>query len=161
MADLIFRVQRVVENEVGVAQDQLKRNGVDVIHGTGKFTDAHHLQVENGNGFVELEGQYIVIATGTKPAANSKVPSTGATSLIMTKYCVYHRYRRRLSLWAAASLASSMPACLPHSACELSLSAPTPARICRYEIVEALSYRMRDHRATMRLNEEKSKPSQK
>src|SRR5580700_4195137 len=61
MSDLIFRVQRVVENEVGVTQDQLKRNGVDVIHGTGKFTDAHHLQVENGNGFTEFEGQYIVI----------------------------------------------------------------------------------------------------
>jgi NAD(P) transhydrogenase len=56
---------------------QLKRNGVDVIHGTGKFTDAHHLQVENGNGFAEFEGQYIVIATGTKPAANSKVPING------------------------------------------------------------------------------------
>jgi NAD(P) transhydrogenase len=77
MADLIFRIQRVVENEVGVTQDQLKRNGVDVIHGTGKFTDANHLQVENGNGFAEFEGQYIVIATGTKPAANSKAPING------------------------------------------------------------------------------------
>ena len=28
MADLNFRVQHVVENEVGVIQDQLKRNGV-------------------------------------------------------------------------------------------------------------------------------------
>ena len=37
MADLNFRVQRVVENEVGVTQDQLKRNGVDVIHGTRKI----------------------------------------------------------------------------------------------------------------------------
>ncbi|HZS71366.1 MAG TPA: FAD-dependent oxidoreductase, partial [Candidatus Acidoferrum sp.] len=33
MADLSFRVQHVVENEVGVIQNQLKRNGVDLIHG--------------------------------------------------------------------------------------------------------------------------------
>lgn len=77
MRDLLFRVQRVVENEVGVTQDQLKRNGVDVIHGVAKFTDPHHIRVENGNGFSELEGDYVVIATGTKPAANDKVPING------------------------------------------------------------------------------------
>src|ERR1700758_1213918 len=37
MGDLNFRVQRVIENEVSVIQDQLKRNGVELIHGLGKF----------------------------------------------------------------------------------------------------------------------------
>ncbi len=77
MSDLLYRVQRVVENEVGVTQDQLKRNGIDVIHGIGKFMDAHHSRVENGHGFAELLGEFIVIATGTKPAANDKVPING------------------------------------------------------------------------------------
>src|SRR5580704_10750484 len=77
MGDLNFRVQRVVENEVSVIHDQLKRNGVDLIHGVGKFMDAHHIRVENNNGFSELEGQYVVLATGTKPAVNSKVPING------------------------------------------------------------------------------------
>src|SRR5580700_9514604 len=77
MSDLLYRVQRVVENEVGVTQDQLKRNGIDVIHGIGKFIDAHHIRVENGHGFAELLGEFIVIATGTKPAANDKVPING------------------------------------------------------------------------------------
>src|SRR5271163_3302784 len=85
MADVIFRIQRVVENEVGVTQDQLKRNGVDVLHGTGKFMDPHHLRVENGNGFAEIEGEYIVIATGTKPAKNRKCPSTAATLMNATR----------------------------------------------------------------------------
>ena len=79
MADLNFRVQHVIENEVAVTQDQLKRNGVDVIHGFGKFIDAHHLRVENGNGYTELEGQFFVVATGTKPASNPKVPINGRT----------------------------------------------------------------------------------
>src|SRR5271163_1566511 len=59
MGDLNFRVQHVVENEVGVIQGQLKRNGVDLIHGYAQFTDAHHLRVENNNGYAEVEGQYI------------------------------------------------------------------------------------------------------
>src|SRR3984893_16474368 len=77
MADLNFRVQRVIENEVSVIGDQLKRNGMDLIHGLGTFIDPHHIRVENNNGFSELEGQYVVLATGTKPAVNSKVPING------------------------------------------------------------------------------------
>jgi len=37
IADLNFRVQHVVENEIEVVQNQLKRNGVHIIHGTGRF----------------------------------------------------------------------------------------------------------------------------
>lgn len=35
MADLNFRVQRVIENEVAVIQDQFERNGVDLLERTG------------------------------------------------------------------------------------------------------------------------------
>ncbi|HEX3121241.1 MAG TPA: FAD-dependent oxidoreductase, partial [Candidatus Acidoferrum sp.] len=77
MADLNFRVQRVIENEVSVIQDQLKRNGVEIYHGMAKFLDPHHLRVENNNGFAELEGDFVIVATGTKPAVNPKVPING------------------------------------------------------------------------------------
>src|SRR6266851_5510818 len=77
MADLNFRVQHVVESEVGVTQNQLKRNGVDVIHGVGRFIDAHHIRVENSNGFAEFKAEYVVIGTGTKPSVNPKVPING------------------------------------------------------------------------------------
>src|SRR6266478_966299 len=70
MSDLNFRVQRVIENEVSVIGDQLKRNGVDVFHGLAQFTGPHQIRVENNNGFNELEGEYVIIATGTKPAVN-------------------------------------------------------------------------------------------
>src|SRR5260370_26330658 len=68
MADLNFRVQYVVESEIGVTQNQLKRNGVEVIHGAGRFMDAHHIRVETSNGFAEFEAEYVLIATGTKPS---------------------------------------------------------------------------------------------
>ena len=77
MADLNFRVQHVVENEVGVIQSQLKRNNVTVIHGNGCFTSPHLVRVANSSGFGEYEGEYIIIATGTKPAVNPKVPING------------------------------------------------------------------------------------
>src|SRR5205085_4919609 len=79
MADLNYRVQRVIESEVAVIQDQLQRNGVELMHGAGSFVDAHHVMVENGGGRNELEGANILIATGTKPAINAKVPVNGRT----------------------------------------------------------------------------------
>src|SRR6266849_8949275 len=77
MADLNFRVQHVVENEVAVVQDQLKRNGIDLVHGFAAFTDALHIRVESNLGYSEMEAQNIVIATGTKPAATPTVPVNG------------------------------------------------------------------------------------
>ena len=77
MNDLNFRVTRVIENEAAVLQDQLKRNNVDLYHGTGMFTDANHIRVENTTGFNELEAEFIVIATGTKPAVNPRVAING------------------------------------------------------------------------------------
>src|SRR6202521_3329617 len=58
MADLNFRVQHVIENEVGVVQDQLKRNGVELIHGIGEFADAKHIRVENANGSGESKPKF-------------------------------------------------------------------------------------------------------
>src|SRR5246127_2991465 len=73
MSDLNFRVNRVIENEDAVRQDQLRRNNVELFHGTAAFTDPHRLRVGNSMGFSELEAYYVVVATGTKPATNPKV----------------------------------------------------------------------------------------
>src|SRR5258708_9316309 len=79
MADLSYRIQRVIESEVSVIQAQLQRNGVDLLHGVGSFLDAHRIQVENGGGRNELEAANVLIATGTKPAANAKITVNGRT----------------------------------------------------------------------------------
>src|SRR5271170_186051 len=75
--DLIFRVQRVIENEVSVTHSQLQRNGVEVIHGTAQFTGPNRVRVEGANGYGELEADHIVIAVGTKPAESAKVSFNG------------------------------------------------------------------------------------
>src|SRR3974390_2018153 len=77
MSDLNFRVTRVIENETAVLQDQLKRNGVDLYHGIGAFASEHQIRVTNSSGYNELEAAYVVIAAGTKPAINAKVPTNG------------------------------------------------------------------------------------
>lgn len=156
MSDLLFRVQRVVENEVGVTQDQLKRNGVDVIHGIGKFMDSHHIRVENGHGFAELLGEFIVIATGTKPAANDKVPINGRNIIDSDQILSMPQIPRTLIVVGGGVIGVEYACMFATLGVRVIIVEKRP-RLLEFadtEMVEALSYQMRDHRATMRLNEE-------
>ena len=156
MSDVIFRIQRVVENEVGVTQDQLKRNGVDVLHGTGKFMDPHHLRVENGNGFAEFESEYIVIATGTKPAKNPKVPINGRNIIDSDQILSMPQIPRTLIVVGGGVIGVEYACMFATLGVRVIIVEKRP-RLLEFadtEMVEALSYQMRDHRATMRLNEE-------
>jgi NAD(P) transhydrogenase len=156
MADLNFRVQHVIENEVAVTQDQLKRNGVDVIHGFGKFIDAHHLRVENSNGYTELEGQFFVVATGTKPASNPKVPINGRTIINSDQILTMPQIPRTLIVVGGGVIGVEYACMFATLGVRVIIVEKRP-RLLEFadtEMVEALTYHMRDHRATLRLNEE-------
>jgi len=156
MADLNFRVSRVIENEVAVTQDQLKRNGVDVMHGFGKFVDAHRLRVENGNGYAELEGLYFVIATGTKPALNPKVPINGRNIIDSDQILTMPQIPRTLIVVGGGVIGVEYACMFATLGVRVIIVEKRP-RLLEFadaEMVEALMYHMRDHRATLRLNEE-------
>jgi NAD(P) transhydrogenase len=74
-ADLLARTQHVITKEVDVVRNQLMRNRIDLLIGHARFTDPHTIEIEDPNRREKLtvSGQYIVIATGTKPARPSGV----------------------------------------------------------------------------------------
>jgi NAD(P) transhydrogenase len=156
MGDLNFRVQRVIENEVSVIQDQLKRNGVDLIQGVGKFTDPHHIRVETNIGFSELEAEYVIIATGTKPAANPKVPINGRNIINSDQILTMPTVPRTLIVVGGGVIGVEYACMFATLGVRVIIVEKRP-RLLEFadtEMVEALSYHMRDRRATMRLTEE-------
>ncbi len=156
MADLSFRVQHVVENEVGVIQNQLKRNGVDLIHGMGRFLDPHRIRVENSGGFTELESEYVVIATGTKPAANPKVPINGR-NIINSDQILSMPHIPKTMIVVGGGVIGVEYACMFATLGVRVIIVEKRPRLLEFadaEMVEALMYHMRDQRTTMRLNEE-------
>ncbi len=156
MADLSFRVQRVIESEVSVIQDQLKRNGVDLIHGLGTFTGPHQVRVANDNGFSELEGEYIILATGTKPAVNPKVPINGRNIINSDQILAMPTLPRTLIVVGGGVIGVEYACMFATLGVRVIIVEKRP-RLLEFadtEMVEALSYHMRDRRATMRLNEE-------
>jgi NAD(P) transhydrogenase len=156
MADLNFRVQRVIENEIAVIQDQLKRNGVDLLHGTGQFVDAHHIRVGNSLGFSDLRGDFIIIATGTKPAANPKVPINGCTIIDSDQILTMPRLPKTFIVVGGGVIGVEYACMFAMLGVRVIIVEKRP-RLLEFadsEMVEALTYNMRDHRVTMRLNEE-------
>ncbi|MEY8017064.1 Si-specific NAD(P)(+) transhydrogenase [Mycobacterium servetii] len=74
-ADLLARTQHVVGKETDVVRNQLMRNRIDLLTGHGRFVDPHTIRVEDharGESTI-ITGDYVVIATGTRPARPSGV----------------------------------------------------------------------------------------
>jgi NAD(P) transhydrogenase len=156
MSDLNFRVTRVIENEAAVLQDQLKRNGIDLYHGYGSFIDPHHLRVENTTGFSELEAEFVVIATGTKPAVNPKVAINGRNIVNSDQILGIPAVPKTLIVVGGGVIGVEY-ACMFTTLGVRVIMVEKRPRLLEFadaEVVEALSYHMRDRRATMRLTEE-------
>jgi NAD(P) transhydrogenase len=156
MNDLNFRVTRVIENEAAVLQDQLKRNGVDLYHGIGSFVDPHNIRVANTTGFHELQADFVVIAVGTKPAANPKVPINGRNIVNSDQVLDMPTIPKTLIVVGGGVIGVEY-ACMFSTLGVRVIIVERRPRLLEFadaEMVEALSYGMRDRRATMRLNEE-------
>lgn len=72
--DLSYWCQHVIRNQTNVVNDQLARNGVEVIHGSGSLNGPHDVVVEHGSRATKLSTQYIFISTGTTPVRPEHVP---------------------------------------------------------------------------------------
>jgi len=158
MADLGFRVNQVVKTEVDVTQAQLARNGVEVVYGKASLTDAAHVRVENSRGQADIEAKTIIIATGTRPAASPTVPLNGRT-IINSDQILQIPEIPKTFIVVGGGVIGVEYACMfaiLGSRVILIEKRPRLLEFADSEIVEALSYHLRDQRVTMRLTEEVS-----
>lgn len=71
------RVRKVTESLRNGITAQLKQGGIDVYTGTGTIEAARQVSVRQGEETIRLESEYILIATGSRPA---KLPIPGIDS---------------------------------------------------------------------------------
>jgi NAD(P) transhydrogenase len=156
MEDLIFRIQRVIENEISVTHAQLQRNGIEVVHGTASFVTPHKVRVEGTRGFGELEADYVVIATGTKPAESPKVPFNGRN--IINSDQILNMPEIPKSLIIVGGGVIGMEYCCMFAVLGVRVTlVEKRSQLLDFadgEMVEALCYHLRDRRVVLRLNEE-------
>lgn len=156
MADLVFRVQHVIRNEIDVTSGQLSRNGVDMLFGIAAFVDPHTIRVTGSRGDIEYQADNILIATGTKPAVSAKVPLNNRNILNSDQILQMPEIPRTLIVVGGGVIGVEYTCMFAALGVRLILIEKRP-RLLEFadaEMVEALSYNLRENRVTMRLNEE-------
>ncbi|MEO8051207.1 MAG: Si-specific NAD(P)(+) transhydrogenase [Acidobacteriota bacterium] len=158
MADLAFRVQHVIRTEIEVTISQLNRNNIEVLTGYATFIDPNTVRVTSTMGVVEIRAEQFIIATGTKPATSPKVPINGRTIINSDQVLDIPEIPRTLIVVGGGVIGVEYACMFATLGVRVILIEKRP-RLLEFadsEIVEALSYHLRDQRVTMRLNEEVS-----
>ena len=156
MADLGFRVNQVIKTEADVTRAQLTRNGVEVITARASFIDATHVRIVNSLGQADIEAPVIIIATGTKPAASALVPINGRNIVNSDQILQMPEIPRTLIVVGGGVIGVEYACMFAVLGVRVILVEKRP-RLLEFadaEIVEALSYHLRDHRVILRLGEE-------
>ena len=156
MADLAFRVQHVIKTEIDVIQAQLSRNNIELITGIAAFTDSHNVRIQNTRGEENFSAEAIIIATGTKPACSPKVPINGRNIVNSDQVLAMPDMPKTLIVVGGGVIGVEYACMFATLGVRVILVEKRP-RLLEFadsEMVEALSYNLRDHRVTMRLNEE-------
>jgi len=156
MADLAYRVQAVVKTEIEVTEAQLSRNGIDVIHGIARFIDPHQVHVEGPQAETTLEADRIIIAVGTKPASSPKVLLNGTTIVNSDQILGIETLPHSLIVVGGGVVGVEYACMFAVLGVRVTLIEKRD-RLLEFadrEIIEALSYHLRDSRVTLRLGEE-------
>ena len=156
MSDLAFRVQAVIKTEIDVTEAQLSRNGIDVVHGIASFIDPHHVRVEGPQAELTLEAERVIIAVGTKPATSAKVPTNGRTIVNSDQVLGLESLPHSLIVVGGGVIGVEYTCMFAVLGVRVTLIEKRNRLLdfADQEIIETLSYHLRDMRVTLRLGEE-------
>lgn len=157
-ADLLARTQHVITKQVDVVRSQLMRNRIDLVLGHGRFIDPHTVLVEEDaqGERVTVSGDYIVIATGTKPVRPSGVEFDESRVLDSDGILDLRSLPASMVVVGAGVIGieyASMFAALGTKVTVVE-KRDTMLDFCDPEIVEALKFHLRDLAVTFRFGEE-------
>jgi len=155
--DLLSRARDVIEAENDVIRDQLRRNRVELIHGTGRFVEPHVLAVDTPDDVEHrLEASVVVIAVGTTPTHPAGVEFDGGTVLDSDGILNLGRIPASLVVVGAGVIGieyASMFAALGTKVTVVERHTRL-LEFCDAEIVEGLQYHLRELGVIFRFNEE-------
>ena len=156
MPDLLFRVDHVVKREVDVIRDQMRRNGIALFTGTARFLDPHTLEVSGARGVARIAAEKIVIATGTVGTEPQGVPVDGQSILTSDGILGLKEVPHTMTVVGAGVVGTEYASIFAVLGVEVTL-VDARARLLEFvdaEIIESLTYQMRNMNCTFRLHEE-------
>jgi NAD(P) transhydrogenase len=158
LQDLLFRVDPVVRHEIDVMRHQLRRNDVEIALAAASFVDPHTLQLEDidDGGLRRVTADKIVIAVGTEAARDPRMPMDRWSVFSSDDILELDALPRTLAVIGAGVIGCEYASMFAALGVRVTLVDMRP-RLLDFvdsEIVEALTYHMRERRVTLRLGEE-------
>lgn len=156
MADLVFRCQHVMKQEIDVIRQQLHRNRVRLLEGEASFLDPHTLKVTGHGGTVEVSAGYVVIATGTVPGAFESVEADCAGVITSDNILDLEELPRTLTVVGAGVIGTEYASMFSALGVEVTV-VDRRRRLLEFldsEIAQSLTYQLRDMNCTFRFGEE-------
>jgi NAD(P) transhydrogenase len=156
LQDLLFRVDAVVRNEIDVSRHQLMRNGVEMVNAEASFLDPHLIRLRFPDGRSEsmVQADNVVIAVGTEPVADPKIP-LGDAIVSSDNIQLLERLPQRMVVIGAGVIGCEYACMFAALDVQVTLIDMRP-RLLPFidaEIAEALTYQLRNRRVTLRLGE--------
>ena len=154
--DLLSRARHVIESEIDVIRDQLRRNRVDLVHGSASFRDEHTVAVTAADGSERmLRADHIVVATGTVPSRPADVDFDDRTILDSDSILCLERIPASLVMVGAGVIGieyASMFAAIGTKVTVVERRSRL-LEFCDAEIVEGLQYHLRELGVLFRFGE--------
>jgi NAD(P) transhydrogenase len=153
--EVASRVGIIVNRETEVVRAQLARNGIAIYRGSAHFLDAHTIAVQGEGEGMSVRGAHVLVACGTRPAQSPDV-SIDNRRIVDTDHLAALDGRLSETIVVGAGVvgleyASFMAALGAHVT--LIDQRPALLEFVDREIVEALSYHLRQVGVTFRLGE--------
>lgn len=155
--DLLLRTDQVIRHEVDVVRAQLARNRVELIGATASFHDANTVKVDyvDGRGERLITAEYIVIATGTEATMDPHIPFDGRRIITSDDILRLDKLPRTMAVVGAGVVGCEYASMFAALGVRVTLIDKRP-RLLPFvdsEIIDTLTYHLRENRVTMRMNE--------
>lgn len=153
--DLASRVNMVLEREIAVIRDQLNRNGVRTFYGSARFVDATTIDVKSSEDSIVLKGQKFLIACGTRPAHDPKIPFDGNQILDVDQMLKLGGFAKEVIVVGGGIIGLEFASMFAALNIRITLIEQKPVILdfVDREIVERLSYHLRNLNVIFRLGE--------
>ncbi len=158
--DLLYRTDHVIRNELDVTRHQLMRNNVDLLNADASFADPHTLRLRflDGNGYRDVSADFIVVATGTSATRDSHIAFDGQHIFVSDDILHLDKIPKTLAVIGGGVIGLEYASIFAALGVRVTL-VDKYERLLPFvdaEIMEALTYHLRENRVTLRLGEEVS-----
>ena len=156
LRELMHRKESVVHSQMEVIKGHFAKNDIDLIHGDASFKDEHTLLVRQEGTVQEYSGDIIVIAVGSRPSRPASVPFEKGNIYDSDGIIDIDRIPRTMTVLGGGVIGCEYAcifACLGVSVTLVDRN----RRLLRFldeEIIQSLSYWMRQSGITLKLGEE-------